>query len=169
MGVLHLNAVRAEKDAKAEKFRAELMKLSAPCLPGGQCIDPATNLPRFDAVAEKHFTRMFEMFGVSKVRPEVADFSLVLYTWRALADVGLDLAARVNFKEAYTGRRSVWKVEYLRYLEALWGGDQAAIAEWAKALGIEAGVPSGKVQPWADTEAEKATSATILVLPAVRT
>lgn len=85
---------------------------------------------------------MLAIFGFTDLDPLDPDFDLVSNTWYELRKVGGSLRARHLFADTlYKAQRGIWHPAYAAYVDALWGGNLAAIAKCAGAMGIQRGIP----------------------------
>ena len=141
--VVELAQVRTLKELDFQKIRKELIALAQESqFPGGQLIDQGTHEPTLDEEAETKLRRMFSLFGVTDLSPLNPDFDLVSNTWYELTKVGSNLRSRLLFEDTlFKAQKQIWHPTYAAYIDALWGGDLAAIAVCAKAMNIHRGIP----------------------------
>jgi hypothetical protein len=88
---------------------------------------------------------MFRAYGVTGLGP-LDENQLVMDTWLALTDVGLDLLAKRSFAAVHSFNAKGWSKKYARYIDALWSGNKRRIGASAIALVITAGVPGGAIK-----------------------
>lgn len=143
MTVIDFKHEKYAREANALAVRAELLAFAQESqFPGGQTIDQVTLEPTLDEEAETTLLRMFAVFGVADLNPLDPDFELVSNTWYELNMVGSHLRSRQLFEDTlFKAQQQIWHPTYKAYVDALWRGDLAAIAEGAAAMGIQEGIP----------------------------
>ena len=128
-------------------FRDQLLAAAEQAAyPSERVLDPVSGEESLDAEAVADLTRLFDLFGVTLLDPNDADFDKVLNTACTLAT---EVAGHVQSLSAVSGAVAAlesagdWHPDYSAYVSALWQGDREAVARCAAQLQIRAGIRNG--------------------------
>jgi hypothetical protein len=123
-------------------FREQLFSAAnQAAFPAEPVVDPETGDGMLDPQAAADTAMIFDLFGVTGIKPNDADLDKILNTVCTLA---AEVAADVEGLDAASlDDAADWHPDYRAYVEALWQGDRAAIARLAIALGVSDGIPNG--------------------------
>lgn len=130
-------------------FRERLLAAAdQAAFPAEKTLDPQTGEESLDPAAAASITQVFDLFGVSALRPDDEDFDRVINTTCTLA---VEVAAHVRALDEVSGTLDVledaadWHPDYRAYIGALWQGDRQAIAKAAGQLQLTGGIPNGSL------------------------
>lgn len=130
-------------------FREELLAAAEQAaFPAEKTLDPQTGEESLDPDSAASIGRVFDLFGVTGLRPTDEDFDRVVNTTCTLA---VEVAAHVQALDEAAGvldaveEAAGWHPDYRAYVSALWQGDRAGIADGAARLQLAAGIPNGSL------------------------
>lgn len=141
-------------DARERHIRARrdaiVWLLKNPDIPGGDYVNASTKQAHLDEQGVAYFRKGLALFGITELDPaDPAAFDRLMATWGTLFSVGGELLSRATFgAAAQDAVRSIWHPAYARYIDALWGADDATVRQCAMALGIQAGVAKKTAMLW---------------------
>lgn len=128
-------------------FREQLLSAAhQAAFPADPLVDPETGADILDPQAAADTQAIFDLFGVTGIKPNDPDIDKILNTVCTLAT---EVAVHVEGLDAVAGDTASlsdaagWHPDYRAYVEALWQGDRAEIARLASALGVSGGIPNG--------------------------
>ena len=129
------------------EFREQLLSAAhQAAFPAEPLVDPETGADILDPQAAADTATIFNLFGVTGLKPSDPDLDKILNTVCTLA---AEVAAHVEELDAVAGDAASlsdaagWHPAYRAYVEALWQGDRAKIARLASELGVSNGIPNG--------------------------
>jgi hypothetical protein len=148
VGVVDIAEARKER-IKARR-EAIVWLLQNPDIPGDDSVNASTGEVSLDEQGVAYFRKGLALFGVTELDPgEPAAFDRLMATWGTLLSVGGELLSRDAFGDAaQASLRTIWHPDYVAYIDALWGGDDASVRKGARALGIHAGVSKRTAMLW---------------------
>lgn len=130
-------------------FREQLLSAAnQAAFPDAAMVDPETGSDIPDPQAEANTAMVFDLFGVTGLKPDDPDHDKILNTVCTLA---AEVAAHVEELDAVAGDAAAlegaadWHPDYRAYVQALWQGDRAEIARLASVLGLKGGIPNGSL------------------------
>ena len=130
-------------------FREQLLSAAnQAAFPAEPTVDPETGADILDPQAAADTARLFDLFGVTGIKPGDPDLDKILNTVCTLA---AEVAAHVECLDGVAGDAGAledaagWHPDYRAYVEALWQGDRAEIARLAGVLGLKGGIPNGSL------------------------
>lgn len=133
----------AFKEQKRAEFQKRPFELCSPLDFPDPDIDQVTGAA-ITPEGAADLLELFQLFGITELDPNSADFDTVLNTWYQLTGNVFSHLKTGHFMDKLNeARRPTWHPVYLQYIDALLAGDAAGIARGAKALGITAGIPKG--------------------------
>lgn len=141
-------------DARERHIRARrdaiVGLLQNPDIPGRDYVNASTGQAHLDDQGVAYFRKGLALFGITELDPaDPASFDRLMATWGTLFSVGGELLSRATFGvAAQDAVRSIWHPDYARYIDALWGADDATVRQCATALGLQAGVAKKTAMLW---------------------